>query len=234
MIRRKLGPQSAAVHQLLDWLQERHFTRAPRFIQADSDEEILTYLEGEAVLRPWAVTIKTSGWMDELGTWLREYHHAVQGFQLTGGSRFVWGPPTPLPGMVVNHGDFGPWNVIQRQGRVIGVIDWDLARFGDPLDDLAQLALEAVPLKASTADRLGADPEPAVIHERLNRLCLAYGGVDVLPVLRHTVGYLERMAAEIEQLGDSGVTPFAKFKADGVPEQYRAEARFITLTLLPL
>ncbi|ULH18309.1 phosphotransferase (plasmid) [Deinococcus sp. KNUC1210] len=132
--------------------------------------------------------------------------------------------------MVVNHGDFGPWNVIHQQGRVIGVLDWDLARFGDPLDDLAQLALAAVPLKPSTADRLGASPEPAAISERFNRLCLAYGAVDARTVLRHTVEYLDRMAAEIEQLGSAGVVPFAKFKANGVPGQYRAEALFITLT----
>jgi hypothetical protein len=234
MIKRRVGPQSAAVYQLLHWLQERQFTRVPRFIQADADEEILTFLEGEAVFRPWSATIKTHGWMDELGTWLREYHQAVQGFQLTADSRFIWGPLAPLPGMVVNHGDLGPWNVIHQQGRVSGVIDWDLARFGDPLDDLAQLALEAVPLKPSTADRLGTNLKPAVISERFNRLCLAYGAVDALTVLRHTVGYLERMAAEIERLGSSGVVPFARFKADGVPGQYRAEARFITLTFLSL
>ncbi|MDH6235607.1 phosphotransferase [Cryobacterium sp. CG_9.6] len=56
--------------------------------------------------------------------------------------------------MLVNHGDLGPWNTLHDGFHLTGVIDWDLARFGSPLDDLAQIALEAVPLKPSTVDRL--------------------------------------------------------------------------------
>jgi hypothetical protein len=117
--------------------------------------------------------------------------------------------------------------VIQEGGRVCGVIDWDMARFGDPLDDLSQLALECVPLKESTADRLGPAPGLEVVRRRLRVLCEAYGVCDLEMVLRHTVRYLQRMAKEMEELAGQGRSPFVLYVRDRVPQDYRAEARFI-------
>ena len=105
-----------------------------------------------------------------------------------------------------------------------------MARFGDPRDDLSQLALESVPLKPSTADRLGPGPAPQVVLRRLRLLCEAYGESDLDRVLRHTAGYLERMANEIEELAERGRAPFALYVKDGVPQDYRSEARFILTT----
>jgi len=220
------------VHHLLEWLRERNFTRIPKLVEANLEEEVLTYLVGSPVFRPWPDVVKTTEWMRELGMWLREYHQAVQGFEVPPGTRFTWGPAQPAPGMVVNHGDLGPWNVIQQHGRVVGVIDWDLARFGEALDDLAQLALEAVPLKPSTWDRLGAEPSYAALQERLRALCEAYGEPDLSKVLRHTADYLEHMALEVQRLGQEGIRPFSEFLKDGWVEDYRTEAQHIRSTFL--
>jgi len=40
------------------------------------------------------------------------------------------------------HGDFWPGNVLWRDGRLVAVIDWEDARLGDPLADLANSRLE--------------------------------------------------------------------------------------------
>lgn len=227
LVRRRTGAQSPATHQLLRWLRLRGFTRVPELLEVTPGEEVLGYLAGEPVFRPWLAAARTDDWMAELGIWLREYHAAVSGFAVCPDARFLWGPGQPAAGMVVNHGDLGPWNIIQRGGRVSGVIDWDMARFGDPLDDLAQLALECVPLKPSTADRLGVAPGTDVLRRRLGVLCEAYGESDPDRVLRHTVDYLERMATEIEELAGRGRAPFALYAKDRVPQDYRAEARFV-------
>jgi hypothetical protein len=233
LVRRRTGAQSPAIHQLLTWLRKRGFNRVPSLLEVRPAEEVLSYLPGEPVFRPWAEAVRADRWMAELGTWLREYHSAVSGFTLGLDARFLWGPGRPAAGMVVNHGDLGPWNVIRQGERVCGVIDWDMARFGDPLDDLAQLALECVPLKASTADRLGLTPGIGVLHERLRVLCEAYGESDLDSVLSHTVRYLERMAEEIEGLAGRGRSPFVLHVEDGVPQDYRAEARFILTHFKP-
>ena len=42
-------------------------------------------------------------------------------------------------GQVVVHGDFGPQNLLLSEGgdEVLGVLDWECAHFGDPVEDLA-------------------------------------------------------------------------------------------------
>lgn len=40
-------------------------------------------------------------------------------------------------GPVLRHGDLWPGNVLWRDGRIVGVIDWEEALIGDPLADLA-------------------------------------------------------------------------------------------------
>lgn len=43
---------------------------------------------------------------------------------------------------VLLHGDYWPGNVLWRDGRLVGVIDWEDAALGDPLADLANSRLE--------------------------------------------------------------------------------------------
>jgi len=42
----------------------------------------------------------------------------------------------------VLHGDCWPGNLLWRDGRLAGVIDWEEAAFGDPMADLANIRLE--------------------------------------------------------------------------------------------
>jgi aminoglycoside phosphotransferase (APT) family kinase protein len=45
---------------------------------------------------------------------------------------------------VLVQGDTGPGNFMYRNGKVTAVVDWELAHFGDPMDDIAWLSLRAV------------------------------------------------------------------------------------------
>jgi aminoglycoside phosphotransferase (APT) family kinase protein len=40
------------------------------------------------------------------------------------------------------HGDYWPGNVLWNDGRLVGVVDWEESRIGDPLVDLAIARLE--------------------------------------------------------------------------------------------
>jgi aminoglycoside phosphotransferase (APT) family kinase protein len=44
----------------------------------------------------------------------------------------------------VLHGDYWPGNVLWRDGRLVGVIGWEEAAFGDPLADLANILATGV------------------------------------------------------------------------------------------
>ncbi|HET9979052.1 MAG TPA: phosphotransferase [Ktedonobacterales bacterium] len=48
----------------------------------------------------------------------------------------VWPWPQRNPSRVL-HGDYWPGNILWRDGRLVGIIDWEDAALGDPLADLA-------------------------------------------------------------------------------------------------
>jgi aminoglycoside phosphotransferase (APT) family kinase protein len=51
-------------------------------------------------------------------------------------------PPYDGPPVLVQ-GDTGPGNFMYAEGRVVAVVDWELAHLGDPMDDIAWLSLRA-------------------------------------------------------------------------------------------
>lgn len=51
--------------------------------------------------------------------------------------------PDPTDPVAVVHGDAGPGNFLYADGRVAALIDWELSHLGDPMEDLAWLALRA-------------------------------------------------------------------------------------------
>ncbi len=63
-------------------------------------------------------------------------------------------PPPPVNRPVVLHGDFWPGNVLFRDGRLVGIIDWEDALFGDPLADLAITRLEISWFHGSAASQM--------------------------------------------------------------------------------
>ena len=233
MVKRPVGSWSPATQQWLIWLQDRGFTGAPRLLQATPNYEIVSYLAGDAILRPWPEPIKQEAWMGELARWLRACHRASRGFNLENQAAFIWGPRESEPHTVVCHGDLGLWNCVHQNGQLQGVIDWDLARFGDPLDDLAQVALEAVPLRDSAEAAFGTTVDRSILYGRLQRLCHDYGACTLERLVQHLLEYLTRIANEISALADEGVQPFVSFVERGFIDDYEADRHFIQSHWLP-
>lgn len=203
-VRRPLGSWSAAVHQLLERLEQHEVPGVPRFVAVEDAAEILTLVSGRAIRRPWPDAVRSPRWMEQVGRWLRLVHGATSGFQLADGASFAWGPAEPGPGHVVTHGDLGPWNMLERDGEFAGVIDWDLARFGDPLDDLAEVAFELGPLRQDR-DMLAEGAAAQTVQTRIAALCRGYGGATTDQVLRrvdplyqHRIDEMARRAADAE------------------------------------
>lgn len=55
----------------------------------------------------------------------------------------IW-PPPQVTKPVVLHGDYWPGNVLWRDGRLVGIVDWEEAAFGDAMADLANIRLEII------------------------------------------------------------------------------------------
>ena len=147
-VRRATGTWTPAVHALLRHLESAGFDAAPRVLGIDDrGREILTYIEGETVgdADPWPAWWRGDDTLVHAIRLLRRFHEAVATFEPPPDARWRF-EGTGDPGAAIVHGDWAPYNVVWRAGRVVGVIDWDLARPGDPLDDLAFAAWLWAPL----------------------------------------------------------------------------------------
>jgi len=205
---RPTGPWTPAVHALLNHLEQIGFDGSPRVLGFSEDgREILTYLDGEAAMRPWPKCLCNDVGIEALGAWLRDYHHAVRGFAPAPNAK--WRVPGAIwsPGMIIRHGDLGPWNTIWREEKLVGVIDWDFAEPGLPIEDVAQMAWYSVPLRQTRAHEEAEIESEEDQHRRFRLLCESYGTHpgSVIGAL------LELQRKEIErivQYGGSGLAPW--------------------------
>lgn len=157
---------------------------------------------------------------------LREHHDAVADFRPAGNHtwRFGSGPLTDGPfdsAQIVCHNDIAPYNIVVRDDRVVGIIDWDLAGPGTRAWDVAFAAWTFAPIHdPALVHELGAPRDPAV---RLRILCERYdiddrtGFLDV--VARRMVASIDG----IETWAARGEPAFVRMIADGHVERMRSD-----------
>lgn len=227
-VRRSTGPWTPAVHALLRHLEAAAFADAPRVLGVDErGREVLTFLEGEVLgWSGWPEVMLTGDGVAQLGDLVRRYHAAVAGFRPPPGARWR-SPLAPAAGEVVCHGDCSPFNTVWRDGRVTGLIDWDFARPGPAVSDLAYMAWYAVPLADDRRARDCGFADGMDRRERLRVLCAAYGRYRPVEVVDEAVRIIELERVETVELASRGVEPWARFAADGNPAAFAAEAAWI-------
>ncbi|MFH9347799.1 phosphotransferase [Kitasatospora sp. NPDC017646] len=225
-IRRPVGEWTPAVHALLAHLEAVGFTRAPRVLGVDGTDEVLSLLHGEPAFGPWPSLLRSTAGIAELGRWLRDYHDAVRDFRPPADARWRGQEQEWRPGTVIRHGDLGPWNSIWNGDGLVGFIDWDFAAPGHALDDLAQLAWYAVPLRSVEKQRRAAVTGERVLRSRLRTLCAAYGA-EPAAVLDALEALQTREAGRIRRLGGLGQEPWAAFLARGDVAEMAAEQSWL-------
>jgi hypothetical protein len=214
-VRRPQRRTSPAAHALLRHLEDVGFDGAPRLLGVDAQgREVLTYIPGTTVFPPypdWAMTDEALVSVAEL---LRDYHHAVAGFDPT---PYSWpeSPPEPFVGELVSHNDLNLDNVVFREGRAVGLIDFDLASPGSRLWDVACAARLWAPLRSDAWIR---DSRRGRAFERL-RLFIDTYGVDV-PDRRRMAAAVEEnhkwFGRLIARYVDAGHTGFSEYSKSGV------------------
>ncbi|SDT25506.1 aminoglycoside phosphotransferase family protein [Microlunatus soli] len=227
-VRRSTGSWTPAVHALLRHLEGAGFEESPRVLGIDDrDREVLSYLPGETPpWTDWPDVLRCDDGVIQLGRLLRRYHDAVRSFRPSPGME--WRNPLAGSGEIIRHGDFSPFNTTWVDGTVVGVIDWDFARPGSPIDDLAYLAWQLVPLQPTgRCEQYGLDPE-IDLRSRLRTLCEAYDG-DYSPgaVVSAAIDVIQREGDETAELAAQRLHPWKLFADDGAVQAFAAEAQWL-------
>lgn len=217
-VRRPTGPWTPAVHDLLRHVRRAGVVGVPDLLGVDSSgREVLRYVPGRAVGAADHVPgdFTTPRLAGEIGAWLRSLHAATADWSGPDGEdarEWRRGRLARRGRQVICHNDLSPHNVVlDDQGSLRAVLDWDMAAPGDPRDDLAFAAWQFVL-------RHGTSVEDEA--QGLRALARGYGGdlgdpVAVLdrvaPRLRGAVRFMRRGAAA----GDEGLR---RLLTTGIPE----------------
>jgi hypothetical protein len=154
-VRRAMPRNAAYVHALLDHLESKGFAGAPRYLGVDAaGREVLTFVEGEVAARPHPDWLADEARLVSIARLVRTYDDATVDFVPPEGVVPDPSPPDPpdIPPEpagepeIVAHLDLTPENLVFREGKAFGLIDFDLARPGTRVDELYNAMLWWAPL----------------------------------------------------------------------------------------
>lgn len=149
VVLRDPAPWSETVLEFLRHLEAAGFEAAPRVVGSGFDpdgRETLQFIDGGFVHpHPWPETS-----LPHIGEMLRHLHDAGEGFAAPPGARWKpwFGRCLGNNRRVYGHCDVAPWNIVERGGTPVALIDWETA---GPTDDLVELG-QAVWLNAQLHD----------------------------------------------------------------------------------
>jgi len=159
-VRRPHQPQSPAVAAYLDHLEAVGFDGSPRYLGRDAQgRDTLSYLPGDVAGDPPQAWAADPDVLASVALLVRRLDDASVGFAEDSDFRpffgAVWRPdlvqvelPFALPRPeLVTHLDVTPQNVVVRDARAVGLVDFDLARPSTRLESVHNIALHWAPLR---------------------------------------------------------------------------------------
>ena len=216
-VHRAQGPWSPSVHVLLGHLREGGFDAAPQFLGIDEDgREILTFVDGDTLPDDGPVPDQI---LLDAARLLRAYHDATADLAARGLDGLQFPPVRPVE--VVCHNDFAPYNLVVRDGRAVGVIDFDTAGLGPRAWDLAYALYRFAPLR----DGMGT---PAAQARRVRAFLDAYDATptDRVAAVRLVGERLGALVAFMEAQAQAGNAAYAEHLARGDAELYRRDIAY--------
>ena len=167
---------TASVHALLRYLRDRGFTEAPKPVAVGDEHEEIAYIEGVSGDDACRLVASDEA-VAAVALMLRRYHDIVADWRPS--EQPVWYDGQVGTGrgdQIVCHGDVGPWNLVWRDGRLVGLIDWEYATIGTRRTDIAYALHYLAPFRDRSYWRgvLGLKRRPRRRH-RMAVFAEAYG-----------------------------------------------------------
>lgn len=229
-VRRTASPWTPTVHAVLRHLHAAGVHRVPRPLGFDDrGREVLEFVDGSTAWWPWPEPLRSDAGLLQVARLVREVGQALETFEEPAGAVWHDGPSRGAdrpPGLVVRHGDLGPWNTVWRDGALVALIDWDTAEPAPPGWDAAQAAMAFVPLRPMTGYRAQDPVPPHQVERRFTVWCreLGFDLSHLLDVVEEVQRYERDRIAE---RGARGVPPYATFLARGDVEALDAERAWL-------
>jgi len=227
-VRRDTGPWTPTIHALLNYLHEHEFDCVPKVLGIDDKgREVLSYLDGEAAVRPWPPILFTESGISQAARLLRKYHNTVANFKPPQDAEWRMGKIKLRSDQIIRHGDLGPWNTIWQGDTLTGLIDWDFAQPGERIEDLAQLAYYFIPLRGEDGWKKAGFQERPNFSVRLKYLVEDYGLYKPSEVVEALLKYQQEDRERTQTKGDQGIEPWRRFLKRGDVEESMQDSRWL-------
>jgi len=223
VIHRPASAATPTIHRLLRHIRAQGFDGAPEPLGFDPDgNEMLTFLPGE-VHEALPPELRTPELLDSAAELLRRYHDASATFEPAPGDR--WWLPARSPAEVICHGDAAPYNCVVRDGRAVGLIDFDAAHPGPRIWDVAYAVYRFAPLQApANPDGFGGPQEQG---RRAARFCRTYGIPADAALLDTVTDRLRALMDFMRDQAEQGNEAFRSHIEDGHLDLYEADLRYL-------
>jgi Ser/Thr protein kinase RdoA (MazF antagonist) len=202
---RTAGPWTPGVQRLMRHLRGAGLEWVPEPLGIDDrGRETVRFIDGEVPNYPLPGYVWEERTLADAGRMLREMHDAAAGYA---DPEAAWRQPSHEPVETICHNDFAPYNMVFREGRLVGLIDFDMASPGSRLWDVAYLAYRLAPLSVpgnAEAGPFGTGEQLA----RLRTLVDAYGTpFPLTDVLRMAQARLHDLARYSDEAADRTGNP---------------------------
>ncbi|UDY35892.1 phosphotransferase [Dermatobacter hominis] len=205
---RPSNPHTGSVHAFLRALRAAGFEGASEPIGVDPDgRERLVFIDGDVPVPPYPDWARTDGALVSVAELMADMHRAAASFDPAG---LDWSDEMadPVGGPIVCHNEVCLENVVFRDGRAVGLLDFDFCAPGRPVRDLASFARMCVPVDDdANADRLGwsrAD-RPARLRAVADAYGLAADGrAELLACLDHDIAHGGEFVLRHVEAGEPG------------------------------
>lgn len=236
-VTRPAGPWTPTVHALLEHVAGQGVP-VPRPLGSDGCRETLSLVPGIGGDERWGGSPLPAAACASAGALLRRFHDASTSFVPPDGASWITvcyvngenpsedagHADTTTPFEVILHGDPKPGNMAWKRNEAVGLFDFDDARPGRRVDDVAYALKWIIPFNGDVATlrHLNSDGETAM-RERATAFLRGYGWQGPFDVARLAVDAHERSINEVEWGAAGGLEPQRTWVATGETATWRAE-----------
>ncbi len=231
-VRREVKSDNINIRKLLKHLEKKNFSYAPKFLGVDEKgREILSFIEGVAGHDPLEEYMCSHNALKEIARMLRQYHDAICDFPISDDWERMDNTPNNIE--VVCHNDFAMYNIIFKDKKPVGIIDFDVAAPGPRLWDIAYTLYTCVPLSRFFRTEAGeivhyhALEHAGHIKYRVNLFFEAYGEKIAEDYVEMVLLRLKGLCQYMKRKASDGDIAFQKMIDEGHLEHYQKDIQFI-------